>query len=292
MRIVDFPDLSRRTTLRMGGTGLAEIILEKERDFDFLSKELPKIGGIPLGWGQGSNILPKDGRQPLVLISPYRSGPTVKKKTAESVLVRASGGVRMAGLLRWCAGQGFSGLENMAGIPGTLGGAVRMNAGSFGTQTSDLLQRVRIWTEETGLIWVDKVQWTAGYRRFLLPEVKGFFLVVEAELRLGRGDPVRIKEDLRRTYFQKKGSQPVAARTCGCVFKNPTEGEPAGRLLEQAGFRGKSRGGAGFSDKHANFLVNAGGGTSSQALELIEEAREAVQARFGTELELELKVVP
>jgi UDP-N-acetylmuramate dehydrogenase len=292
MQIVREPNLSKRTTLRLGGQGMAELLLETARDFDRLQGELEREGGIPISWGQGSNILARDGDQPLVLVTPVLRGPRVEKSSEETVLVRSGAGVRMAGLLSWCAGQGLSGLEKLAGIPGNLGGAVGMNAGSFGVQMSDALSRVRVWTQADGLVWLNPEEWQTGYRSFSLPGRSGFYVIAEVELELAKAAPDMVRKTLRETYFRKKQAQPVATKTCGCVFKNPPGEKPAGWLLEQSGFKGKSNGGVSFSEMHANFLVHTGEGTSGQALELIEEARDSVRQNFGIELELEVKVVP
>jgi UDP-N-acetylmuramate dehydrogenase len=119
----------------------------------------------------------------------------------------------------------------------------------------------------------------------------GFFLIWEAELTLttGRTDAVRAR--MSAAYVRKKASQPITAHTCGCAFKNP-QGASAGWLLDQCGFRGRREGGMALSDRHANFLVNLGGGTAAQALALLHEAREAVSQRFGVRLEAEVRMVP
>jgi UDP-N-acetylmuramate dehydrogenase len=293
MRIVEKPDLGARTTLRLGGTGVAELILEGERDFDLLAGRIERIGASPVAWGRGSNILALDGEQPLTLIGlDEGKQPKIEARDVEGARVRVPGGMRLSGLLAWCARAGLGGLEPLAGIPGSVGGAVRMNAGSFGREMADLLTRVRIWTAQEGLRWIDRPEWRSGYRSFHVPGAEGLWVVAEAELELEPLSPDQVRRGIGETYARKKAAQPVATRTCGCVFKNPESGRPAGWLLDQAGFKGRRLGGVGFSAQHANFLVHHGGGSAGQALELIEAAREKVAREHGVKLELEVRIYP
>ena len=293
MRVVEQPNLGKRTTLGLGGVGLAELVLGKEEEFDRLSEALDRFGGTPVVWGRGSNILARDGVHSLTLISLEAAGtPEIVSEGESGARVRVRGGQRLSGLLAWSAKAGLSGLEPLAGIPGSVGGAVRMNAGSFGREMADLLCRVRIWTRKGGLRWIEREGFSCGYRSFALQGAEDPWVVAEAELELTRVEPERVRAAIAQSYGRKKAAQPVAARTCGCAFKNPAQGKPAGWLLEQAGFRGRRLGGVGFSERHANFLIHHGQGTASQALELIGMAREQVLREFGVELETEVKVYP
>jgi UDP-N-acetylmuramate dehydrogenase len=293
MEIVERPHLGARTTLRLGGVGLAELILREEKDFDLLAGRLDRVGGTPVAWGRGSNILARDGEHPLTLISMEPAGePEIVFMDEERMRVRIWGGLRLSKLISWCAKLGLSGLEPLAGIPGSVGGAVRMNAGSFGREMAEVLTCVRIWTKGGGLRWIDPGGWLCGYRSFQVQGAGEPWLVAGAEVELLREGPARVRTRIAETYGRKKGAQPVATRTCGCVFKNPDTGRPAGWLLDQAGYRGKRLGGVGFSEMHANFLVHHGDGTASQALELIGMAGEQVMRSFGIPLEMEVKVYP
>ncbi|MFP4236540.1 MAG: UDP-N-acetylmuramate dehydrogenase, partial [Desulfonatronovibrio sp.] len=209
----------------------------------------------------------------------------------DQVMVLADAGLNLPGFLGWCAGKGLSGLENLAGIPGSLGGAVAMNAGSFGTEIKDLLKSVTLWTPESGITEIHREDMEIGYRTFKLREIKGRFIILKVLLLMQRDNPGKVRLRMKDYYSRKKETQPVLESTAGCVFKNPSGFEPAGVLLEKAGFRGKVNGRVCFSRKHSNFLVNMGGGSSSAALDLISQARQTVQKMFGAELELEVKVV-
>lgn len=287
--------LAGRTTLRLGGTAQAEAVVRDDKDVAALGSLLAELGGEPLAFGQGSNILARDGELGLVLVSsrmatgPERVGEA-RLGDAETVLVRVGSGIKLQSLLGWLAGEGLAGLERLRGIPGSVGGAVAMNAGSWGQSFCERLARVRVWTPEQGDRWLVPGEWRAEYRSFAPLDAAGFYLVLEAELAMSRADPDAVRADMVEYFKRKKTVQPIAAATCGCAFKNP-EGESAGRLLDRAGFRGVGLGGVAFSEMHANFLVNTGGGRASEALELVALAREAVRTRFGVELELEVKVV-
>jgi UDP-N-acetylmuramate dehydrogenase len=283
-----------RTTLRLGGKTLAEVLLRADDDLDHLPQLLATEGGRFLALGAGSNLLCSDEVLPLVLCTVANQRAPEMEPGENCVLVRAGAGLKFPVLLGWTSRNGLSGLENLTGIPGSVGGAVAMNAGSYGTSMTDVISRVRVWTPEKGLNWVDAADCCFGYRRFSLGEdmcsPEGFFLVWDVELRLQPSVPDKVRAAMRYTMARKRASQPVNAWSAGCVFKNPAE-MSAGKLLDESGMRGKRLGGMAFSEMHANFLVNLGKGTASQALELLETGRTAVRDRFGIELETEVIVL-
>lgn len=280
------PLLKELTTLGLGGAALAEAVLRAEADLDGLGRFLSESGGRPFVLGRGSNLLAEDHDLDLVLLAVRNAGTPERAGGA----LRCGAGTWLPSLLKFCEENGLSGLEALAGIPGSVGGAVAMNAGSYGTEIKDALKRIRLWTPQRGLFWVEARDCSFGYRRFGPPEGTGRPLVWEAEFALAPAEPGAVRAKVRETLEKKKASQPIAARSAGCVFKNPP-GQSAGRLLDEAGFKGRRLGNMGFSELHANFLVNLGGGRSAEALELLESARAAVLARSGTRLELEVIVL-
>lgn len=294
LALIHSPRMSERTTLRLGGTALAEAVVFSAPGLDQLGKELPRLGGRPLALGAGSNLLATDGQLPLVLVRPVNNAAPEISPLPGGAHVRVGAGFGLPRLIGLCQRLGLAGLENLTGIPGRVGGAVAMNAGSYGAETAALLRRIRLWTPEAGLFWRDAKDCTFGYRHFDAglagQNGSGFALIWEAEFLLASDAPQAIRQRMEATYAKKKASQPVTARSAGCVFKNP-EGTSAGRLLDEAGMRGKALGGMAFSKVHANFLVNQGGGTAAQALELLEMGRSAVRAGAGVELELEVVVL-
>lgn len=287
------PLFAERTTLRLGGRALAEVVLTEPGDAVGLAETLAGLGGTPLVLGGGSNLLIRDGELPLVVVSPRIKGEpeTLRERFGQAVRVRIGAGVKLQRLAAWLATQGLRALEGLVGVPGTVGGAIAGNAGSYGTETAAALARVLVWTRQDGVRWIDRSGFTAGYRRFALADPGGMFLVLAAEFDCRVDEPIDIRKEMIANLRRKRTSQPITAATAGCVFKNPA-GTSAGKLLDQAGFRGKCLGNMAFSELHANFLVNRGGGTAAQALQLIAMARDAVGRQHGHELELEVRVAP
>lgn len=192
----------------------------------------------------------------------------------------------------------MGGLTGLAGIPGLLGGAVAGNAGSFGDDIKGCLSGVSLFSPALGRVSLQAGELEMGYRHFNLPQLDGeaagprdWFIIEGAEFNCAKANPDLLRDRFGECLAQKRRSQPVGEAGAGCIFKNPSEG-PAGKLLDEAGFKGRARGGMSFSELHANFMVNDGSGTSAQAFELIDEAREAVRQAFGVRLELEVKVWP
>jgi len=299
--------LKERTTLRLGGPALAEAVVTCEAGLDELARALPGMGGRPLALGAGSNILAADGPHALVLVRAAnrtmdKATPQISAQaggvTPGTFIVRAGAGTGLPRLLGFCQRAGLSGLEGLTGVPGRVGGSVAMNAGSYGVELGALLSRVRIWTPEGGLVWRAAKDCALGYRHFD-PNLSqdggaGFWLIWEAEFALCADAPLAVRARMEAAYAKKKASQPVTARSAGCVFKNPVglpAGMGAGRLLDEAGLKGRRLGGMAFSRVHANFLVNQGGGTATQALELLEYGRATVFDRFNLNLETEVKVL-
>ncbi len=291
MRIIEAPSLAILTTLGLGGTCAKEIVLESEEDLTDLEE---RIGtATPFALGLGSNILGLDGHHDVVLVRPaFRDMPEIVAESGDAVQVRAGAGLPLQGLLRFCRQNGLSGLEGLAGIPGSVGGACAMNAGSFGTTFGDCLASCTIWCNGVVRTYARDCLET-GYRHFVpLGLEKSFFLVLSATLLLKKDDSAAIGERMAGNLALKKERQPVRARSAGCVFKNPAGGLSAGMLLEKAGFRGRSLGGVAMSGQHANFLINTGAGTASEAVRLLKMARAAVASQFGVELQLEVCTVP
>lgn len=249
--------------------------------------------GVPLyRLGQGANLLVSDdGVDGMVvrLNSPgFRqvdwSAADEKPPTPE-VLVRAGGGTDMNRLAREAVRRGLAGLEVMAGIPGSLGGIVRMNAGGRFGQIADVVEDVTVITPDGDVRVLAAAQVGFRYRHTDL----GDATVCGATLRLRREDPVALRRRFLDMWEYKKGSQPLADASAGCVFKNPPGGS-AGALIDRAGLKARSVGGAYVSSRHANFICAKEGATASDVLSLIGMIRREVAARFGVELELELEV--
>lgn len=296
--ILQGPCLKERTTLRLGGNAIAEVVLDSLQDCDALPHTLATLGGPPLVLGYGSNILATDGPLPWVVVNPaFRDEPQIIGEDAQGVLVRVGAGFRLPRLLGWLCARGLTGMEGLTGIPGTVGGAVAMNAGSYGCETGELLVQATIFDPINGIRTWDRSSLNCAYRHFSIlqtdttlqqPEWK---IVVDAIFRLTVADSCVVSNKMSACYAKKKATQPVTSHSAGCVFKNPSQNISAGMLLDNAGFKGKRIGNMAFSEMHANFLINTGGGTSKEAIHLLTNAQDKVKKDSGYNLELEVKII-
>jgi len=234
--------------------------------------------------GLGSNLLVADeGVEALVL---HLEGELAGIEL-DGALVRGGGGAKNAAVLHRVRAAGLGGFEFASAIPGTLGGGVRMNAGAYGRDFAAVLERALV-VDAGGARWVDGEALGLRYRHSALDPGQ---VVARAELRLTPSDPDTIKATVAELLARRKAAQPTNKRTFGSVFKNPQHELTAGRMLEACGLRGHRIGGAQISPLHANFIENAGGATSADALALMAEARRRAQERFGVELEHEVQLL-
>ncbi len=292
MRIVERPSLAGLTTLGLGGTCTRLIEIENEAELAGLGTLLAR-GPAPMAFGMGSNILAMDGHHDVTLVRCAQRGEVqVAGRDKDVVTIRCQAGLPLQALLARCRSEGWSGIEGLAGIPGSVGGAVAMNAGSFGSVIGDNVVSVDVWADGQ-LQTFTRADMELGYRVFR-PRGLGdaFYLVTGCVLRFNRDEPGAVAERMRATLALKKARQPLGVRSAGCVFKNPADGHSAGLLLDRAGYRGRRHGGVELSSIHANFLVNTGQGSAAQARELLAEARDAVARSQGVTLELEVRGIP
>jgi UDP-N-acetylmuramate dehydrogenase len=291
LELIPNPSLAERTSLELGGNAEVEVVVRDAHDLDELSEFLTVQTLRPFVIGEGTNILAPDGQLDIALIrTATPPGPERVEKIDDKLIVRCGAAQRLPGLLGWAQMAGLTGLEGLTGIPGSMGGAVAMNAGSYGIEMKDVLSRIRMWSPVAGLVWVDADQCEFGYRHFSCPVIPGKALIWEAEIALTESDPKKVRAGMKEVYAKKRATQPVTAKSAGCVFKNPPE-KSAGLLLDQAGMKGATIGKMGFSDIHANFMVNNGGGTSADAIELLEMGKTAVKDKFDITLETEVIVL-
>jgi UDP-N-acetylmuramate dehydrogenase len=237
--------------------------------------------------GKGSNLLVRDGGIPGVVIFLEGRLAEVRECGKNNQVLLAGGGATLADLLNTCKAKGLSGLEFLAGIPGTVGGAVVMNAGAFGGEIGNRVRKLRIITGEGEMIDRDRSETRFSYRKSSIPEDA---IVIEVSFQLERSESEIVGENMGDCLKRRKKSQPLAFPSGGSVFKNPP-GDHAGRLIEKAGLKGKKIGGALISPKHANYIVNTGDAGAEDVLALMALARERVRRETGIELEPEIKVV-
>jgi UDP-N-acetylmuramate dehydrogenase len=244
--------------------------------------------GIP--WiviGKGSNLLVGDGGIKGAVIVLKGSLASVEETGTEDPLLLAGGGLTIVGLLSHCRRNGLAGLEFMAGIPGTLGGAVSMNAGAYGQEIGGLVRDVLTVGPDGIPAVIDHRDLRFSYRSSSVP---GGAVIYGARLRLQRGERKRIAEAIASNLKRKKETQPLDYPSAGSVFKNPP-GDYAGRLIERAGLKGTRIGGAMISPRHGNFIVNTGGAKASDILGLIDLARTRVKEETGITLETEIVIL-
>lgn len=294
LTIIESPSLAELTTLRLGGNAVALVRASGTGDLESLPATLEKLGGAVHVLGRGSNVLAKDGAIAATLVQFDEAEPamTVLDEGKDTTVIHVSASLSLPALVRKLVAAGLSGLEGLLGVPGSVGGAVAMNAGAFGCEIGAVLEAVQIFSPERGLEWLDRDGFATAYRSFTLTRSVSWMVVTAAKLRLPRVGAEATKAAADEAIAKKKASQPLSAWSAGCVYKNPAQGVAAGWLLDEAGFRGKMLGGVGFSEKHANFLVNYGKGTSTEAFELLAMAEEAVAERSGYSLVKEVKIWP
>jgi UDP-N-acetylmuramate dehydrogenase len=273
-------DLSRFTTLGTGGPAreLAqpETVAEVE---ELLRRDLP-VATI----GLGSNLLvADDGVDALVL----KLGGELAAVEVDGDVLRAGGGAANAVCLHRARAAGLGGFEFACAIPGTIGGGVWMNGGAYGGDFSQVLVRALVATAD-GTGWLSPEELGLSYRHSNLRHGQ---VVLQAELRLTPRPPEEIKAAVRELNARRKEAQPTNRRTFGSVFKNPDHELSAGRMLEACGLKGHRIGGAQISPKHANFIENAGGARTEDALALIAEARRRAREEYGVELVHEVQLL-
>ena len=245
-----------------------------------------------LPFGRGTNLLIREGGYPGVLISLAEGFQKVEsgREEGEKLLrIRAEGGAPLARAVELAAQEGGSGLAALTGIPGSVGGAIRMNAGPAGSkgQIGDSVKTVLVLESSGRVVSRDREDLKFGYRESALKERE---FVLEAVLELAPGKPEKIRKEMETIREKKKSTQPWDLPNAGSIFKNPDRGQ-AGQMIEEAGLKGVRIRGAQVSPVHANFIVNVGGATAKDILSLIGMIRDRVKEKFGVLLELELKVI-
>jgi len=233
--------------------------------------------------GFGSNLLVSDDGVRGAVIK--LQGDEFGRTQFEGPKVTAWAGAELSKLVLDCVEKGLSGVEGLTGIPGSLGGAVRMNAGGSFGDLGAAVDSVTLLDIHGNVYEKKKPELIFDYRSV---NIRAKF-ILNAQLTLTPADPERIMRTVKESWIYKKNSQPLNTRNCGCVFKNPP-GAAAGALIDRAGLKGRQVGGAVVSEKHANFIVARDGCTSRDILQLIEIIKEEVRAKFEVELELELEI--
>jgi UDP-N-acetylmuramate dehydrogenase len=285
-RLLKNERLSHYTSWRTGGMADYLYIPADLNDLSCFLRQLPST--VPLAWlGLGSNTLIRDGGVEGVVIVTQKALMKHAQMEADKPVVRAEAGVASAQLARYTARLGLTGIEFMAGIPGTIGGALAMNAGCFGGETWHLIQSVEM-MDRKGHIHIRRVHdFQIHYRHVIRPEDEWF---VAGHFCLVPGDKQSSLDSIRLLLERRNDTQPTGTANCGSVFRNPA-GHYAGQLIESCGLKGANIGGAVVSPKHANFILNAGSATAADIENLIMNVSTIVEQKTGVRLIPEVKII-
>ena len=275
--------LAKETSLGIGGA--SDLIVIQRHD------SLPELAGLLRGarvpyrfLGGGTNVLLPDGELPWVVLQLARQDPDIR---FEGNHVDVDCAADLGRTVTTCAKHDLGGMEGLIGVPGTVGGALRMNAGAYGTQIGAYVREVKVYRGAAGQIEIlrgAQINFEYRHTSFAPDDI---MLAVRLEL---PSKPYRaILEGIRICNEKRRASQPLNQKSAGCIFKNPPGGS-AGRMIDELGLKGYSVGDARVSDRHANFFVNAGHATAKDMLSLIEYVRGRVRERYGVELEEEVIV--
>ena len=279
--------MARHTSFRTGGPARRMAFPENGEQVVLLTSFARECGARPIVIGNGTNLLaPDNGLDRLVIAA---SGLRRVETGPEPDTVLAEAGVTLAQAAEFACKRSLTGLEFAHGIPGTAGGAVYMNAGAYGGEMSQVVQEVSVLFPEEGVRLIPGGEMDFSYRHSLLADCPDAVLLY-AVFRLTSGDPAAIREKMRELMARRKARQPLEYPSAGSTFKRP-EGHYAGALIEQCGLKGLTVGGAQVSEKHAGFLINRGGASSGDVLELIRQVRERVLAETGVRLEPEAHIL-
>ena len=287
LRVERDEPMSRHTSFRIGGPARRLACPENGEQLVLLMGFAEDCGARPLVIGNGTNLLAPDrGLDRLVVntsaMSRVELGP-------EPYTIQAEAGVSLARLADFACKQGLTGLEFAHGIPGTLGGAVCMNAGAYDGEMKQVVRSVTLLFPEEGVRTLSCEEMDFGYRHSLLTD-RPDAVVLSAVLHLAEGNEEEIREKMRSLMARRKASQPLEYPSAGSTFKRPT-GYFAGTLIDQCGLKGLTVGGAQVSEKHAGFVINLGGATCADVTELIRQVQERVLTEKGVRLEPEVKII-
>lgn len=275
--------MKKHTTFRIGGAAdyyLCPHTPEEIREIIQVCRE-EQIPWFVIG--NGSNLLVSDSGYRGAVIQIYRNFSRV---VCEETVIRAQAGALLSQIASQAQKSSLTGFEFAAGIPGTLGGAVTMNAGAYGGEMKDVLKSATVLTGDGQIRRLSAEELKLGYRTSIIKS--GEYTVLEAEIGLERGDEEKIRSRMEELREQRKTKQPLEYPSAGSTFKRP-EGYFAGKLIMDAGLRGFCVGGAQVSEKHCGFVINTGDATAADVVGLIREIQRRVEEQFGVKLEPEVR---
>lgn len=278
--------LSQHTTMKIGGP--ADLFIEPS-SLENIQKVMTFIKERQLPWraiGRGSNLLVSDKGIEGVVI---RLGSGLNHLSINESTITVGGGHSLVSLSTIISKKGLSGLEFASGIPGSVGGAVYMNAGAHGSDISKILTKAHILFEDGSIEWLSNDELEFTYRTSVLQK-KRPGIVLEAEFKLTKGDRTAIVSQMQKNKDYRKETQPWNFPCAGSIFRNPLPNY-AGKLIEEAGLKGFQLGGAKVSEMHGNFIVNAGNATAKDVLDLIQFIKDKILDLYGIKMETEVEII-
>ena len=281
-RLLFHEPMSRHTTFRVGGEAECMAVVETKEELSQLISYLGRIEQDYFVLGNGSNLLVGDKGYRGIIV---KLGPRLSAVGVEKNHIAAGAGALLSQGAFAARDAGLSGLEFAAGIPGSIGGAIVMNAGAYGGEMKQVVQMVRVIDKEGEILTLDNDTMEFGYRTSIIRDRP--FIVLGVVLKLTPGNKEEISARMEELMKQRKSKQPLEYPSAGSTFKRP-EGYYAGKLIMDAGLRGYRIGGAQVSEKHCGFVINRGGASAADIREVIEEVQERVKDRFHVRLEREV----
>jgi UDP-N-acetylmuramate dehydrogenase len=278
--------LSQHTTMKIGGP--ADLFIEPS-SLEDIQKVMTLIKERQLPWraiGRGSNLLVSDKGIEGVVI---KLGSGLNHLSINESTITVGGGHSLVSLSTLISKKGLSGLEFASGIPGSVGGAVYMNAGAHGSDISKILTKAHILFEDGSIEWLSNDDMEFTYRTSILQK-KRPGIVLEAEFMLTMGDRTAIVSQMQKNKDYRKETQPWNFPCAGSIFRNPLPNY-AGKLIEEAGLKGFQIGGAKISEMHGNFIVNAGNATAKDVLDLIQYIKDKILHLYGIKMETEVEII-
>jgi UDP-N-acetylmuramate dehydrogenase len=275
--------LAELTSLGIGGT-TDLLLIQRHESIPALLNLLEANGIAHKFLGGGSNLLVIDGDLPFVILQLAQPNPDV---VIEGNIASVDAAADLGKTVTLCAKNNLGGMEGLIGVPGTVGGALRMNAGAYGTQIGSYVREVKVYragARKLETLRGDQISFEYRHTSFAPDD-----MMLAVKLELPSKPFTEILQGIRICNEKRRASQPLGQKSAGCIFKNP-QGASAGRMIDELGLKGFSVGDARVSDRHANFFVNAGRASASDMLQLISNVRERVQQVYGVTLENEVVV--
>lgn len=284
--IMEDCDMREFTSFRAGGRADLLIMPQSLEELSFALRELENEDIPHMVIGNGSNILVRDGGYKGALVKLGEAFSTIE---TEGTCLTAGCGALMSAVAKAALEAELTGFEFASGIPGSLGGAVFMNAGAYGGEMVQIIREVQLLKKDGSSSYTMTCEeLDLGYRHSILHETGD--VAVSVSLRLSKGNREQIQEQMKDLAAKRKEKQPVSLPSAGSFFKRP-EGYFAGKLIQDAGLKGLSVGGAQVSPLHSGFIVNTGGATASDIIQLMEVVQAAVSDKFGVKLEPEVRII-